>query len=64
MAHCKDEKCAWSRCMRCHSYGKPEVAWRNYDKGAAFYFQTMTDVTTINPNELPATRQAIAGYTD
>lgn len=63
--HCNEAKgCAWMRCGRCHAYGKPGIAWRNYDKGAAFNFQTMNDVQVGDTNALPATRKAIAGYTD
>jgi len=67
--HCNELKgCAWLRCTRCHSYGhlgeQSPSRWRNYDKGAAFNFQTLTDIQAIDTRQLPAKRQAIAGYTD
>lgn len=63
--HCHEAKmCEWLRCAKCHAYGKLESAWRQYDKGAAFNLMTMNDVITIAPQQLPATRQAIAGYSD
>lgn len=64
LIHCTKTRCEWRRCPRCHSYGTIGAKWQLYDKGAAYSMYNLTDIQTIDPTRLPATRKAIAGYSD